>query len=119
MWECAIFICATAPLSELILPESTYWIEMRNIDLRNSLLSLSQYYGIVPVTCPVILKCRIAFILTSKMNLENQEKDNFNINSLLRAVAQINIAHTHIYLFFQYCLEETTSQYKGVHDCFL
>jgi len=49
-----------APLSELILQEityprywieirDTYWIEMRNIDLCNSLLCLSRYYGKVPV----------------------------------------------------------------------
>ena len=40
-------------------------------------------------------------------------------NSLRGAVAQINIAHTQISLRFQYCLDESISQYKGDHDCFL
>jgi len=40
-------------------------------------------------------------------------------NSLRGAVAQIiNIAHTHLYLIFQYCLDETISQYTGAPACF-
>ena len=31
----------------------------------------------------------------------------------------LDIVHTHIYLHFQYCLYETISLNKGVHECFL
>ena len=39
-----------------------------------------------------------------------KQKDHFNINSLRGAVEQINIANTHIYLRFQYCLDETSTR---------
>jgi len=44
---------------------------------------------------------------------------NRTFYSLRGAVAHFNIAHTHIYLHFQYCLDETISLYKGAHDSLL
>ena len=41
-----------------------------------------------------------------------------DIISLRGAVAQINVAHVHIYLRFQYCLHETILLYKGAPACF-
>ena len=35
------------------------------------------------------------------------------------AVANFNIAQTHIYLRFQYCLDKNISQYKGAPACFV
>ena len=44
-----------------------------------------------------------------------------DINSLRGADEHFNIAQTHIYgyLYFQYCLDETISQYKGAPACFM
>ena len=93
----------------------------------NELISRKLYFSAI-LECGMAFTCVIWTHEAKRKTMKNRwhinmaEKYYFrNINSLRVSVVHFNIAQTHIFLSFQYCLNETIylPQYKGAPVCLL
>ena len=64
--------------------------------------------------------CEIFSLIALKLRPgQSKKRKQKKFMSLRGAVANFNIAQTHIYLRFQYCLDKTISQYKVAPACIM